>query len=166
MQFCTRVMYSSEKRMGYTDTIGQRRTTSFLAFAIIATIATIIICLVVLVLRKRIKLVIALFKEAGKALGNMPLLLLEPILVNGSIDIFFFYHIVNKSICRLSLHWSRSSDCGYIWPFGSKVPVNWKLKIILRLNMWKMLQWRLHDGIICWHYFGWPNLLSGVNTLS
>lgn len=76
-----RVVYSSEKRMDYTDAIGQRRTNSFLAFAIIATIVTIIIGLVVLVLRKRIQLVIALFKEAGKALGNMPLLLLEPILV-------------------------------------------------------------------------------------
>lgn len=76
-----RIMYSSERRMDYTDTIGQRRTNSFLAFAIIATLATIVICLVVLVLRKRIQLVIALFKEAGKALGNMPLLLLEPILV-------------------------------------------------------------------------------------
>lgn len=82
-------MYSSEKYMGYTDTIGQRRTNSFLAFAIIATISTIIICLVVLVLRKRIQLVIALFKEAGKAMGNMPLLLLEPILVNCTIDILF-----------------------------------------------------------------------------
>lgn len=74
-------MYSSEKNMNYTDTIGKRRTNSFLAFAIIATIATVVISLVVLVLRKRIQLVIALFKEAGKALGNMPLLLLEPVLV-------------------------------------------------------------------------------------
>lgn len=77
----SRIVYSQEKGMEYTDTINQRRTNSFLAFAIIATIATVIICLVVLVLRKRIQLVIALFKEAGKALSNMPLLLLEPILV-------------------------------------------------------------------------------------
>ncbi|KAJ6645857.1 Choline transporter-like protein 1 [Pseudolycoriella hygida] len=74
------VTFSSEKSIGYTDTINIRRTNSFLAFAIIATIATIILCLVVLVLRKRIQLVIALFKEAGKALSTMPLLLLEPIL--------------------------------------------------------------------------------------
>ncbi|XP_037042642.1 choline transporter-like protein 1 [Bradysia coprophila] len=73
-------IYGSEKNMNYNDAIGKRRTNSFLAFAIIATIATIVISLVVLVLRKRIQLVIALFKEAGKALGNMPLLLLEPIL--------------------------------------------------------------------------------------
>lgn len=77
-----RVSYSAEKRNDYNDAIGKRRTNSFLAFAIIATIITIVICLVVLVLRKRIQLVIALFKEAGKALTNMPLLLLEPIVVN------------------------------------------------------------------------------------
>ena len=38
--------------------------------------------LVILVMRKRIKLVIQLFKEAGKAINSMPLLLLEPLLVS------------------------------------------------------------------------------------
>jgi hypothetical protein len=32
-------------------------------------------------MRKRIKLVIQLFKEAGRAINSMPLLLLEPLLV-------------------------------------------------------------------------------------
>ena len=76
-----RVQYSDERRNDYLDSIGQRRTNSYLAFAIVATIITIIICLVIFVLRKRIKLVIELFKEASKALAHMPLLLLEPILV-------------------------------------------------------------------------------------
>lgn len=91
-------MYSSEKQMSYNDTIGQRRTNSYLAFAILATVVTIVICLVVLVLRKRIQLVIALFKEAGKALSNMPLLLLEPILVNGfhSTSSHIFNHNLMK----------------------------------------------------------------------
>lgn len=58
----------------------QQSVTSYLAFAIAATIVTVIIWLVVLVMRKRIQLVVQLFKEAGKAVASMPLLLLEPLL--------------------------------------------------------------------------------------
>jgi solute carrier family 44 protein 1 (choline transporter-like protein) len=42
----------------------------------------VIVLLVILVMRKRIKLVIQLFKEAGRAINSMPLLLLEPLLVS------------------------------------------------------------------------------------
>jgi hypothetical protein len=42
----------------------------------------VIVLLVILVMRKRIKLVIQLFKEAGKAINSMPLLLFEPLLVS------------------------------------------------------------------------------------
>jgi solute carrier family 44 protein 1 (choline transporter-like protein) len=42
----------------------------------------VIVLLVILVMRKRINLVIQLFKEAGKAVNSMPLLLLEPLLVS------------------------------------------------------------------------------------
>lgn len=58
------------------------RTKSYFIYAIIATITTIIVCLVIFVLRKRIKLVIQLFKEAGKAITSMPFLLFQPILVS------------------------------------------------------------------------------------
>ncbi|XP_021924894.1 choline transporter-like protein 1 isoform X2 [Zootermopsis nevadensis] len=54
--------------------------TSHLAFAVVATIITVIVLLVILVMRKRIKLVIQLFKEAGRAINSMPLLFLEPLL--------------------------------------------------------------------------------------
>lgn len=54
---------------------------TFLVLAIVATVATVIICIVIVFLRKRIHLVIALFKEAGKAASDMPLLLFEPVLV-------------------------------------------------------------------------------------
>lgn len=60
--------------------ISQRKHYSLLAYAIIATIATVIIMLVVLVMRKRIQLVVQLFREAGKAIASMPVLLLQPIL--------------------------------------------------------------------------------------
>jgi hypothetical protein len=42
----------------------------------------VIVLLVILVMRKRIKLVTQLFKEAGRAINSMPLLLLEPLLVS------------------------------------------------------------------------------------
>lgn len=70
-----------EAQTDYTDSIGKRRRTTFLVFSIVATIVTVIVCLVIFVLRKRIALVIELFKEAGKACASMPLLLLEPIVV-------------------------------------------------------------------------------------
>lgn len=42
----------------------------------------------IIFMRKRIKLVIVLFKEAGKAAAHMPLLLFEPILVNKCFYLF------------------------------------------------------------------------------
>ena len=42
----------------------------------------VIILLILLVLRKRIKLVVQLFKEAGKAVHSMPLILLQPFWVS------------------------------------------------------------------------------------
>ncbi|PSN43901.1 hypothetical protein C0J52_03676 [Blattella germanica] len=61
------------------EEIEQITTKSYLAYAIIATIVTVIVLLVILVMRKRIKLVVELFKEAGKAVASMPVLLVEPI---------------------------------------------------------------------------------------
>ncbi|KAF5305606.1 hypothetical protein FQR65_LT07686 [Abscondita terminalis] len=60
-------------------TVEVRKTDSYLAFAIIASIVTVCVLLIVLVLRKRVQLVIQLFKEAGKAIGSMPLVLFQPI---------------------------------------------------------------------------------------
>lgn len=57
------------------------RTNNYLYYAIAVTIATVIVYLIILVMRKRIRLVVHLFREAGKAISNMPFLLVEPILV-------------------------------------------------------------------------------------
>ena len=54
----------------------------------------VIVLLVILVMRKRIKLVIQLFKEAGKAINSMPLLLLEPLLVSD-------YSLIPEVYCRV-----------------------------------------------------------------
>jgi solute carrier family 44 protein 1 (choline transporter-like protein) len=55
---------------------------TYLVSAIIATCITVVILFMLLIMRKRIKLVVELFKEAGKALSDMPVLLFEPLLVN------------------------------------------------------------------------------------
>lgn len=60
--------------------VGLQRKKSWLAYAIIATILTICIILVIFVMRKRVQLVIQLFKEAGKAINALPHLLIEPFL--------------------------------------------------------------------------------------
>lgn len=65
------------------------RVTTYLIAAILSTLATFFISLVIFVMRKRVKLVIQLFIEAGKALTDMPLLLFEPILVFESFEKLF-----------------------------------------------------------------------------
>ncbi|XP_050737669.1 choline transporter-like protein 1 isoform X2 [Eriocheir sinensis] len=47
--------------------------------AIVATIFTVLMLVLLIAMRNRIKLVIALFTEAGKAVGSMPLLLFQPV---------------------------------------------------------------------------------------
>lgn len=61
--------------------VDSRKNYTYLGFAIAATIVTIIVLLIILIMRKRIQLVIQLFKESGKAISAMPFLLFEPILV-------------------------------------------------------------------------------------
>ncbi|XP_040155385.1 choline transporter-like protein 1 isoform X1 [Anopheles arabiensis] len=61
------------------------RMNNWLYYAIAATVATLLVYLVILVMRKRIKLVVQLFKEAGKAIASMPFLLAEPILTFATI---------------------------------------------------------------------------------
>ncbi|XP_045102884.1 choline transporter-like protein 1 [Portunus trituberculatus] len=47
--------------------------------AIVATIFTLLLLVLLIAMRNRIRLVIALFKEAGKAVGAMPLLMFQPL---------------------------------------------------------------------------------------
>ncbi|KAG5877891.1 hypothetical protein JTB14_005130 [Gonioctena quinquepunctata] len=60
--------------------VDSRKKDAYFVFAILAAVATLVIILIIFVMRKRIKLVVQLFKESGKAIAAMPLLLLEPIL--------------------------------------------------------------------------------------
>ncbi|CAH1119851.1 unnamed protein product [Phaedon cochleariae] len=72
-------MENDNTTLGLTD-IEFRKTNTYFAFAILASIATLVISLIIIVMRKRIKLVVQLFKESGKAVAAMPVLLFQPIL--------------------------------------------------------------------------------------
>ncbi|XP_071543360.1 choline transporter-like protein 1 isoform X2 [Panulirus ornatus] len=52
---------------------------TYLIMAIIATIITVLALILLIAMRNRIRLVIALFNEAGKAVAAMPLILLQPL---------------------------------------------------------------------------------------
>jgi len=64
--------------------IETREVYTYLGLAIAATVITVVIVLVIWVMLKRIKLVIQLFEEAGKAISAMPSILLIPFLVRSS----------------------------------------------------------------------------------
>lgn len=71
---------------------------TWLGSAILATCATVILSLIICVMMKRIKLVIQLFEEAGKALAAMPLLLFEPILVRIQLGKFHLMSLAGSFI--------------------------------------------------------------------
>lgn len=88
--FNFRIYYQSEVQNQYS----QNQSNMFLGLAIASTITSVVLTLTVIFLRKRIKLVIVLFKEAGKAVSSMPLILFEPITVCNSPTIYssFRFH--------------------------------------------------------------------------
>lgn len=112
----------------------------FLGLAIALTIVTAALVVTLIFLRKRIKLVIVLFKEAGKAAASMPLILFEPILVSFLVyfifiivlyrcaffvlRMFFFSQFSNRyffvSFFRHSLHCHQLLHSGYIFHCGLK----------------------------------------------
>ncbi|XP_063245014.1 choline transporter-like protein 1 isoform X2 [Bacillus rossius redtenbacheri] len=78
------ILWNQKKKSAAEKTVDKetngRTVNAYLAAAIVATVATVLILLVILVMRKRIALVIQLFREAGKAIASMPFLLFEPIM--------------------------------------------------------------------------------------
>ncbi|XP_041359407.1 choline transporter-like protein 1 isoform X2 [Gigantopelta aegis] len=92
----------------------EKRTTEWLVGAIAASVVALIILLILLVLRKRIKLVVQLFKEAGKAVACMPLLLVQPfvtLLILGGVTSGLVYIF----LCMVtSRHPVVDSSTGYV----------------------------------------------------
>jgi solute carrier family 44 (choline transporter-like protein), member 1 len=54
----------------------------------------LVLLLILLVMRKRIGLVVALFHEAGKCLASVPLLLIQPLWTFVVLFIFFVYWLI------------------------------------------------------------------------
>ncbi|XP_034186152.2 choline transporter-like protein 1 isoform X2 [Osmia lignaria lignaria] len=63
---------------------------AYFVYAIILSVVTVITLLIILVMRKRIALVMQLFREAGKAVYAMPALLLQPI---------YTYLLIGFTVC-------------------------------------------------------------------
>ncbi|XP_071164766.1 choline transporter-like protein 1 isoform X3 [Mytilus edulis] len=71
-----------------------RAKTAFLVYSIIASVLTVILLLIILVMRKRVGLVVALFYEAGDCLSAVPLLLVQPLWTFLLLMAFFFYWVI------------------------------------------------------------------------
>ena len=54
----------------------------------------VILLLIIIVMRNRIALVVALFHEAGKAIASMPSLLIQPLWTFLILLVFFFYWVI------------------------------------------------------------------------
>ncbi|XP_014243856.1 choline transporter-like protein 1 [Cimex lectularius] len=91
------IVWKQKKHDQSESDIDSRVSTTYLTIAIIVTIVTIVFFLIIVALRKRIKLVVELFLEAGKALNKMPLLLFEPILtflaLAGVVALWLYFSI-------------------------------------------------------------------------
>ncbi|XP_053321842.1 choline transporter-like protein 1 [Spea bombifrons] len=67
---------------------------ALLVYAIAATVFTVILLLIILVLRKRVALTIALFHVAGKVFIHLPLLVFQPVWTFVALLLFWIYWIM------------------------------------------------------------------------
>ncbi|XP_054706753.1 choline transporter-like protein 1 [Uloborus diversus] len=79
------VMWNEKKKdhenyEGPNKDLKAKQVTYWLVAAIVMTVFTVIYLLVLVFMRNRIRLVAALFEEAGKSVAAMPLILLQPVL--------------------------------------------------------------------------------------
>lgn len=72
-------MMNSTSSSPYEIQMMQQRVQSLLIGAIVATICSVLLLIILIAMRNRIRLVIALFKEAGRAVAAMPLILFQPV---------------------------------------------------------------------------------------
>ena len=71
-----------------------KAVTAFLVYAIAATVFAFVLTLIILIMRKRIQLVIRLFGEAQKALADMPMLFVMPLVTFVVLIMFLTYWIL------------------------------------------------------------------------
>lgn len=99
---------------------------AYLIYAIILTVVTVITLLIVLVMRKRIALVMQLFREAGKAVYSMPVLLLQPV---------YTYLLIGLTVCAwvYCMLWIETS--GDIYK-NKKDHVHWRKDAVAIATRW------------------------------
>ncbi|XP_076246590.1 choline transporter-like protein 1 isoform X2 [Calliopsis andreniformis] len=99
---------------------------AMLVYAILMSIVTVIILLIVLVMRKRIALVIQLFREAGKAVYAMPVLLLQPI---------YTYLLIGFTVCAwiYCMLWIESAGNIYL---NRKNRIHYRKDTLLIATRW------------------------------
>ncbi|XP_050442637.1 choline transporter-like protein 1 [Adelges cooleyi] len=72
------ITWKQKSNLEIKDQVAQNDVNTYFTFAIIATISSVVILLIIVAMRDRIALVVQLFREAGKAIQSMPLLLMQP----------------------------------------------------------------------------------------
>ncbi|XP_072031971.1 choline transporter-like protein 1 isoform X2 [Amphiura filiformis] len=91
-----------------------RNVQAFLIYSILATVFTVILCLVILVMRKRIAFTVELYHQAGKALSAMPLLLIQPVWTFLILAVFFIYVAAVFVFISATGHPTVMNDTGYV----------------------------------------------------
>lgn len=71
----------------------EKNESTFLVFSVVATVFTVILLLIVLVLRKRVHILVKLFREAGSCVRSMPLLMLQPLWTFICLALFFVFWV-------------------------------------------------------------------------
>ncbi|XP_053205691.1 choline transporter-like protein 1 [Panonychus citri] len=118
----------------------------WLIYSIGATIFTTVFILILLVMRKRIQLVCLLFKEAGKAIGSMPLLLLQPIMTLTILSGLGFLWFIGTLYLLSNRSPLVDSDSGFVvYGFDTFYSyVKW-------INIFAVL-WLIYFVTACQHY--------------
>ncbi|KAL1128814.1 hypothetical protein AAG570_013348 [Ranatra chinensis] len=107
------VSWKEKMKIKHESYSSQNEVNTYLGYAIVATVVTVIIFLVIFVMRKRVRLVMQLFTEAGKALSSMPLLLFLPILTFIVLGISFGLWLYFSLWIESSGHLTKSSPSFY-----------------------------------------------------
>uniref|UniRef100_A0A8C4DNW1 Choline transporter-like protein n=1 Tax=Dicentrarchus labrax TaxID=13489 RepID=A0A8C4DNW1_DICLA len=83
-----------DHRLYGNDTVTKGMKEALLVYAVAATVFTIILLLLMLFMRKRVALTIALFHVAGKVFIHLPLLTLQPFVTFLALLLFWIYWIL------------------------------------------------------------------------
>lgn len=123
-----RLAWFREKKLVDTGKLDREDSslTAYLTYAIVLTTVTVITLLIVLVMRKRIALVMQLFREAGKAVYAMPALLLQPV---------YTYLLIGFTVCGwvYCMLWIESAGNIYI---NRKNHIHFKKDAMLIATRW------------------------------